>query len=212
MIKYLLFTISCIISANISNGQNNLGFVAGKYCRSNPYVGDFNTFLQHLLNDPTLKQQEFVKKTDSTLYSFTGLYSTHQPFAFKSNKVQVALWEESIALSDTLSLQDTIINYLISAYLPNTPANQKLVKKELNHIHNRNKRYFSSTSHVDLTNKKKEINGGGYNMFVLMHAMAPFSVMWQTDTEKNEIGLHLLFRISNNTNKSETPLPLFEGF
>ncbi len=213
MIKYLLFAFcSIILGINISNGQNSLGYMAGKYFRSNPYTGEFNTFLNHLLNDPTLKNKQEVKKTDSTLYSFSGTYTTHQPFGFKSNKVHISLWETSVPLSDTLSLQDTIVNYMVSAYLPNTTANQKIVKKELNHILNRNKRYFSSSSHLDLTDNKKQPNGEGYNMFILMHGMAPVTIAWQIDDDTKELGMHLLFRISNNSNKSETPLPLFPSF
>lgn len=213
MIKNLLFIFSCIIlGVNISNGQSNLAYVASKYCRSNPYIGNFSTFLNHLVNDPTIKNKEEVKKTDSTLYSFTGFYTKHQPFAFKSAQVQVSLWEESMLLSDTLSLRDTVINYLLSAYLPNTAANEKIIKREVAHIYNRNKRFFAQSSTLDLKNKQNEISGGGYNLFLLMHGIAPMSIAWQINEKKDEIGLHLLFRISNDTNVSETPLPLFKSF
>lgn len=213
MIKNLLFTISFIIlGINISNGQSNMGYVASKYCRSNPYTGTFSNFLNHLVSDPSLKNKEEIKKSDSTLYSFSGFYTTHQPFGFKSDKVQVSLWEESILLSDTLSLRDTVINYLISAYLPNTPANQKIVKKEVTYIYSRNKRFFAESSVLELKNKKNESTGGGYNMFLLMHGIAPLSIAWQLDEKKEEISLHLLFRLSNSSNVSETPLPLFKTF
>lgn len=213
MIKNLLFAFSCIIlGVNISNGQRDLAYVAGKYCRSNPYIGNFNTFFNHLVNDPTLKNKEETKKSDSSLYSFTGFYTKHQPFAFKSSQVQVSLWEESVLLSDTLSLRDTVINYLLSAYLPNTAANEKTLKKEVGHIYNRNKRFFAEASKFELKDKEDNINGGGYNMFLLMHGIAPLSIIWQTTETKDKIGLHLLFRISNSTNVSETPLPLFKSF
>jgi len=225
MIKNLLFTFSCIIlGVNISNGQNeiryantvasqsNLGYIAGKYFRSNPYIGTFSSFINHLVNDPTLTDKEEVKKTDSTLYSFTGFYTKHHPFAFKTGKMQVSLWEESMLLNDTLSLRDTVVNYLLSAHLPYTEANEKMVKKEVAHIYNRNKRYFSETRKIDMKNKKGEINGGGYNMFLLMHGIAPFATLWQIDEKKKEISLHLLFRISNSNNQSESPLPLFPRY
>ncbi len=213
MIKNLLLIFSCIIlGVNISNGQNNMVYVASKYCRSNPYLGNFSTFLNHLVNDPTLKNKEETKKTDSTLYSFTGFYTKHQPFAFKATQVQVSLWEESMLLSDTLSLRDTVVNYLLSAYLPNTAANEKIVKKEVAHIYNRNKRFFAQSSQLELKNRQGQVNGGGYNLFLLMHGIAPMSIAWQVTEKKDEIGLHLLFRISNSTNVSETPLPLFNSF
>ncbi len=228
MIKKLFLTISyTIVGITITMGQiensfvvvnynnavqNDMRYIAGKYCRSNPYKGSFNSFLHHLVNDPTLKDKEQIKKTDSTLYSFSAFYTTHQPFPLKSSKVQVTLWEESVLLNKSLSIRDTLVNYILSAYYPNTATNRKKVKKIVRRIFKKAKPYFSEATKTETKNKKKEIVGGGYNMFLLMHGVAPLGILWDIDDKSQEIGLYLVFRIRNRNNRSETPVPLRPRF
>ncbi len=228
MIKKLFLTISYIIVGiivtrgqiensfvvvNYNNAtQNDMRHIADKYCRSNPYKSSFNDFLHHLVNDPTLKDKEQIKKTDSTLYSFSAFYTRHQPFSLKSSKVQVSLWEESVLLNASLSVRDTLVNYILSAYYPNTAANRKKKKKIVKRIFKKAKPYFSEATKTEAKNKKKEVIGGGYNMFLLMHGIAPLGILWEIDNKKEEIGLHLVFRIRNRNNRSETPVPLRPRF
>lgn len=228
MIKKLLITVGYIMASiiiaqgqiensfvvvNYNNAaQNDMRHIAGKYCRSNPYKSSFNSFLHHLVNDPTLKDKEQIKKTDSTLYSFSAFYTRHQPFALKSQKVQVSLWEESVLLNDSLSVRDTLVNYILSAYYPNTATNQKNVKKIVKRIFKKAKPYFAEATRTESRNKKKELVGGGYNMFLLMHGIAPLGILWDIDEKSQEIGLHLVFRIRNRNNRSETPVPLRPRF
>lgn len=204
--KTLLAISCCCFIIGIGKAQTNLGYVAGKYFRSNPYKTDYNVFLTHLINDPDIKNKEQIKKTDSTLYSFSGTYAIYQPFKFKAEKVLISLKEKSFLLDETLS--DTMVNYMISAFLPNTADNQKIIKKEAARVYKKNKRLFHSSNRQDIVNDKKVITGSRYNMFVLMNAMAPMSIIWKVEEATNKIALHLLFRISYNNNRSDTPLPL----
>ncbi|GEM_PF-1237654 len=222
MIKKLLFTFSCIVlgiattqAQNVLDylyneyniaAQNDMRKIADKYCRSNPYKSTFNDFLFELVNDATLKNKEEIKKTDSTLYSFSAFYILYQPFNLKSSKVQVSLWEESVLLIDSTELKDTIVNYLLTAYYPHTSSNENAIKKTVEDIHKRTKSYFALSKKAEFKNNNNEINGGGYNMYLLRHGISPFSVMWDIADNKEEIALHIIFRMSTRNNIAETPL------
>jgi hypothetical protein len=174
------------------------------YFRSNPFVGNFSGFLNHLLNDPSLLEKEIQKRTDTSLFYFSGLYKNHHPFFFKPKKVQILLQEASVNYGDSLA-NDTIFIYQLVAYADGTEKGEQEVKREFEKIHRVfNKKFYNSNYH-DL--KTGETSGGLHNYFVAYSTLAPATIIW-TKLD-NEFVLNISLRFKASENRAVLAAPLY---
>jgi hypothetical protein len=99
-------------------GQSSVFKITKEYFRSDPFQKEFSSFLKHLLNDPSLTNKVIEKRTDTSLFYFQGTYTSHNPFFFKPERVEVILAESMVEL-DSLII-DTIYVYQLLAYHSDT--------------------------------------------------------------------------------------------
>ncbi len=116
MRKILLFVFIVCFSFNSSFAQEGLLEFSKSYFRSDPLSGEFSNFLNHLLNDPSLQDKQIQKRTDTSLFYFSGIYKKYDRFFFKPKRVEIILQEQSIKYIDSL-LPDTLFIYQLIAYL-----------------------------------------------------------------------------------------------
>jgi hypothetical protein len=204
MRKSLLLFAAILPAYCATLAQPTLGKITKSYFRSDPFTGDFSSFLRHLINDPSLTNKSLHKKTDTSLFSFGGTYATHNPFFFKPKRVEVLLSETEVKLKDTLAF-DTIYVYQLFAFNDGTERGTKEVKREFDKIVRRYKGEFYK-------NVMSESPTAGEpwttcNFFSPYHGIAPFSVTWIGPDANKEVFLLLTIRMDNSNNSAVLPIP-----
>lgn len=198
-----LFFISCIHTSTFS--QEGLLQFTKSYFRSDPFVGDFSGFLQHLMNDPLLKDKKTWRRTDTSFFYFSGVFTNYNPFFFKPKRVEVALVEAPVQFSESMPA-DTILVYQLFAYAEGNDKGEQDIKKEFDKIHRQFNKKFSDSNFQDLKTGN-EIKGGVHNYFISYTAIAPVSVAWGK-VKDNEIVLNLMLRIKTKENVAVLPTTL----
>ena len=191
-----LFVISFYFSPSFA--QESLFQFSKNYFRSDPFVGHFSSFLNHLLNDPSLFEKELKKRTDTSLFYFLGTYKNHNPFFFKPKKLQIQLEQVSVNYGDSLA-NDTIFIYQLLAYADDTEKAKQEIKKEFEKIHRVFNKKFYDSNYQDMKSGDG-ITGGMHNYFVAYSPLAPASTLWiKTD---NQLVLNITLRFKANENRA----------
>jgi hypothetical protein len=203
----LAFLSILLCTCCLSYGQEPVNKITHHYFRSDPFSGDFSSFLKHLLNDPTITDKTLKRRTDTSLFYFNGSYTTYNPFFFKPKRVEVILSEAEVKVKDSLAF-DTIYLYQLFAFNDDTENGIKEIKKEFEKIY---KRYRGSFDKNTLTESPaaNELKWATCNFFSPFHAVAPFALTWIGPDEAKEICLILTIRMSSSENKAVLPVPLY---
>lgn len=184
--------------------QENLYSFTKDYFRSNPFQGEFSVFLKHLLNDPTIEQKKTIQRTDSSFFSFFGIYKSHSPFFFKPKRVEVSLVEAPFRYADSLPVADTILIYQLMAYAGNDEKSQKEVQKEFERIHRHYNKKFSKSEQSPLSTGGI-VTGSIRNYFVAYRMISPMAVAWSKLEKEEETVLILTVRIKLSENQATLP-------
>jgi len=176
---------------------------AKNYFRSNPYSVHFNTFLNHLMNDPTLLNTTIQKRTDTTLFFFKGYYKNHNPFNFKAERTEIRLAEAEVDLEDSLSRTDTLLFYQLLGYSYGQEG-LELVKKEFSKF---DRRYGRNLYGQDSEIKNgQEIVGIARNYFLVTSTISPVSIVWaKLDELQNVFTITLRMKVVENI--ATLPIP-----
>lgn len=207
MKKNLLSLFIILFAATSSFAQEGLYQFSKSYFRSDPFVGEFSSFLKHLMNDPTLIDKETRQRTDSSLFYFIGVYKNYNPFFFKPKRVEILLEESSIQYADSIPA-DTVLTYQLLAYTDGNNKGEQEVKREFEKIHRQFNKKFYNSNHLDLKSGE-EINGGVHNYFVAYSGLAPASVVWGKLEATNEYLLNITLRIKTSENRTVLAAPLY---
>ena len=194
-----------LLLASSTYSQQAVPKITKTYFRSDPFEGEFSSFMTHLLNDPAITGKILEKRTDSTLFFFQGTYKNFNPFFFKPKRVQVVLTELPVDL-DSLA-KDTIYNYQLFAYNNDTKDGVQDVKKEFDKLLKRFKGSFLSNQYSE--NPGNGSAGATYNFFDGRHVVAPFAITWFGPTEKKEMCLVLTVRLDTRYNEAILPVPFY---
>jgi hypothetical protein len=186
--------------------QQIVAKIAKNYFRTDPFSGEFSSFMTRLLNDPGLTDKILEKRTDSSLFYFQGTYTSFNPFFFKPKKVHVVLTELSVDL-DSLQ-RDTIYNYQLFAYNDDTKEGVQELKKEFDKIFKRYKGSFQSSQYTE-SPAESQSAGVTYNFFDALHGVSPFAISWLALTQKKEICLVLTIRMDTYNNRAILPVPFY---
>jgi hypothetical protein len=201
MKKNLLLLILIVFVYSSSFSQEGLLQFTKSYFRSNPFVGEFSGFLNHLMNDPDLKEKKTFRRTDTSLFYFSGIYRNYNPFFFKPRQIMITLEETPAQFSDS-SYADTIFVYHLLAYADGTEKGQQDIKREFDKIHRQFNKKFSSSNFQDLQ-KDTSILGGAHNYFINYTDIAPVSVAW--GKVKDDFVLNLVLRLKTSNNRAALP-------
>ncbi|MEP7372104.1 MAG: hypothetical protein ABI675_01870 [Chitinophagaceae bacterium] len=205
MRKILLSFFIVSFSLSLSFAQDGPRQFSKSYYRSDPFIGEFSDFLNHLLNDPLLREKEIQKRTDASLFYFSGVYMDYNPFFFKPKKIELLLQETSVRYTDSLP-HDTIFIYQLLAYADSNEKGQQEVKKEFEKIHRVfNKRFYKS-NYQDLKTGET-ITGGLHNYFVSYSGLAPVSIAW--GKLENDFVLNISLRIKYSANRAILPASFY---
>lgn len=176
------------------------------YFRSNPFSTNFSSFMNHLLNDPTIRDKYIQKRSDSTLYMFYGTYTTHNPFFFTPKRVEILLQEEPVQYGESVKVRDTIFTYQLLAYANDDAAGTADLKKEFEKINRQNNKRFVSNSYDEIKDGE-EPKIEFYNYFISFFSLSPASVIRGRIKDQHEwvLNLTLRFKISANEAILVTP-------
>ena len=195
-----------LLAAQSIEAQVQLGKIRS-YFRSDPFRTSFGTFVSHLVNDPDLSEKTMKRKSDTSLFYFSGTYSKFNPFFLTPKKLDVILEEIPVSLSDTLA-SDTIYAYELAAIVDDSDAGRKQIKKEFERVHKLAKSQFPSFKHSELENLE---NGEAYNYFSPHHELAPFTILKYEMPAEKAICLVLIMRLKPINNESRLPYGLLES-
>lgn len=190
-----------------SYAQSGLYQFSKSYFRSNPFIGEFSSFLRHLVNDPDIRDKKTQQRTDSTFFYFYGIYNTFNPLSFKPKRVDILLEEVSVRYTDSLP-PDTILVYQLIAYAGETKGKQD-VQKEFEKIHRQYNKKFTNSNYRELKTGEN-VSGGLHNYFVPFAALAPVSIVWSFLEETKEYILQITLRIKTSENRAILPAAFYD--
>lgn len=173
------------------------------YFRSDPFTGEFSGFLKHLINDPDITGRIIQKKTDTSLYSLQGRYTTYNPFSFRPERVEILLQEIRAVYDDSLHIIDTIFTYQLMAYVKDDAAGKTAIEKEFEKINRPLKRKFQNR--YEEIKDGNTVTAGIYNYFMPLHFVSPLSIAWGRLENQQERVLNITLRIKMDANKAELP-------
>lgn len=182
---------------------------AHSYFRSDPFEGEFSSFLKHLTNDPGIEHKELQRRTDTSLFYFFGVYKNYNPFFFKPKRVEILLQEMPMQYSDSIAVFDTVMVYQLMAYNDASDKSMQEIRKEFDKIHRQYNRKFSKSNSVDLKDGDI-INGGVHNYFEMFYGLAPVSIAWKKLAETNETVLNLTIRMKSSYNQAVLAAPFYQ--
>ncbi|RYY59362.1 MAG: hypothetical protein EOO05_13500 [Chitinophagaceae bacterium] len=204
-----LFTVSILLLTGLNAQRMDpvLKF-SNKYYRSNPFTTTFGTFLEHVMNDPDLKNVKKQLRTDTSLFVFNGTYTNYNPFDFKPSRVDVALVEQNVQLYVDRPEGDTIMLFVLIAFADSTAKGAEELKKEYSKIQRRSDRWFLDRKEEDIT--EANVTGMSSNYFVDYAQVSPVSVEWVLGLTKVPI-LRLTMRIRSRGNEAVIPASLYDS-
>jgi hypothetical protein len=157
-------------------GTGYLLKVVKNYFRSDPYQNQFSFFLKHLMNDPILVDKTTRLKTDTSLFSFRGVYKDYSPFGFLADRTEVRLAETEFEIDDSTSSKDTLMVYQLFGFSNKGKAGVQSVKDEFLKFNRHYSKHFITQS-SDIMNGD-EIAGGMKSYFFYGVATSPLTVSW----------------------------------
>src|SRR5690349_13037897 len=102
MRKYVLSIIFILtLTQSFSQNEGLLEF-SKSYFRANPFEGKFSLFLKKLIQDPGISNKIIRHQTDTSLFYFSGSYTSYNPFFFKPVRVEILLQQSRISFTDSL--------------------------------------------------------------------------------------------------------------
>jgi hypothetical protein len=187
-----------IFSCYESSAQQAIYDIAKNYYRSNPFENEFSKFLNHLMNDPTLTNKTIHKKTDSTLFFLQGVYASHSPFFFKSNKTEIILAEQEEADNDSSQNIHTVFVYQLISHASGEEG-VKNVGEEFEKLCRHYKRNFNGNNYKELKAGEKQA-GEIRNYSSGNPGFFPLTIAWATSKEHgdNIFALTIRFMVFEN--------------
>ena len=112
------------------------------------------------------------KRTDTSLFYFSGIFNNYNPFFFKPKRIEIVLQEVPVQYADSIPA-DTILIYQLLAYTDGNTKGEEEVKKEFEKIHRKFNKKFYNSNFQDLK-VGKEIKGGVHNYFLVLQMLHPY--------------------------------------
>ena len=159
--------------------------IAHDYFRVSPFNKDFSTFLSRLMNDPAVTEKKINRKTDSTLFFMEALYTTHQPFFFKPEKVKVIISERETE-ADSLNAPQPFFIYQLVGYAPGGMDGRTDVEKEYEKLVKKYTRSFDMNQPRELKDGDK-VTGEIRDFYFANVSFAPVTLAWSSNTENGNV-------------------------
>lgn len=159
--------------------------IAHDYFRVSPFNKDFSTFVSRVMNDPAVTEKKINRKTDSTLFFLEAVYTTHQPFFFKPEKVKVIISERETE-SDSLHAPQPFFIYQLVGYAPAGKDGKTDVEKEYEKLVKRYTRSFDMNQPRELKDGDR-VTGEIRDFYFANVSFAPVTLAWSSNTENGNV-------------------------
>jgi hypothetical protein len=184
--------------------QQTMIKLVANYFRSNPYNRFFNSFLNHLMNDPMIINKQIEKRTDTSLFFFKGEYKNFNPFFYTPSRIEVTLTETVVIVNDSTQQLDTVITYQLAGYSKNNKAAESDVKDEFSKFQRRIKKKFWSAEATPLRSGNADL-GQLQNYFILPYPLSPVSAAWGKIESSDEFVFAIIVRMKIIENVASLP-------
>jgi hypothetical protein len=199
MRKFCLALMSALLLCCTSYSQETISKITQSYFRSDPFSKEFSQFLNNLINDPALTEKNIKKRTDSTLFFLQGIYSSHSPFFFHTNRCKIILAERQ-EYTDSLSTRTyTYFVYQLIGYAAPGEEGQKDIKQEFERLNRRFKKGLDEADEKELK-RGSEQSGAIINYPFMKMPFYPLTIAWTTsaDHQENIIAITVRFFMVDN--------------
>lgn len=186
--------------AFFADAQQSTFKIAKNYYRADPFAAEFSSFLTKLLNDPAAKNVSLHKKTDSTLFYFSGNYLSHKPFFFPGIGSKITLAEREVMIADTVDYLKSYYIYQLIGYAPQGEDGLKDVKEEYAKFLKKYKKDFPGASIQKVTDAKGA-EGEITNFHSSISGFYPLAIAWSSSAGKKEnlFAITISFWVTDNT-------------
>ena len=208
LLCFFLVTMAMLATDLPAFGQRDpVMLFSREYFRSDPFKTSFNAFFEHLTNDPDLENKLIRKKSDTTLFLFSGFYKTYRPMRNKELRTQVIFEQRELQIRQDAAI-DTILMYHLVIYADDsTQVGTDLIRREYERIFRRydGRFYYYESDEVE---RDGRVVGAVSNFFVHYADMSPVSIGWMKVDGKPQTVLNISMRLRNNGGMVEVPLML----
>ena len=196
--KRILIPLFILVSVT-GTSQGPMQSMLKTYFRTHPFDMKFSSFILSFQRDPWFTTDVYERRTDTSLFYFSGSYKNFNPFTYTPKEIRVIVAEEIMAHSDSLQTLDTIINYQLMGLTNPGPEYQKLVEKEFRKFHTSKSRHFSESDHKNFQREGK-IVAEIKNYFIFPFIIAPVTTAWGhlKETDQYVFTITIRFKIKQN--------------
>lgn len=193
-------TLLLLTIAFVTNAQQSIFKITKNYYRADPFAVPFSSFLTKLLNDPAAKNVSLHKKTDSTLFYFSGDYLSHKPFFFPGIGTKIILAEREVMIADTVDYLKSYYIYQLIGYASEGEEGFKDVKEEYAKFIKKYKKDFPGPS-VQKVTDSKGATGEITNFHSSIIDFYPLAFAWSSSGDKKEnlFVITISFWVTDNT-------------
>lgn len=185
---FRLLVVTCLLYPCICSGQQRY-YIYGvfeNYFPYDPFENTFSELFKKMNADPYLLNKSLHKRTDTSLFSFSGNYTNYDRGILNKANVDIKLNEIEIPVADSIDKKDTFFQYQVIYRYDNSDAGPGYVKK----IFTR----FGEEYHGLVTDKTdydiKENNiviGLTRNYFMQFSPVSPMTAGWVKINDKESI-------------------------
>lgn len=198
--KYILCIALFLSVAAPTFAQDELYATVKEFFRVNPFAGKFSSFIEAVKTDPELDSVKIFEKTDTSLFSISGVYKLFNPFPVKANKIEMYLAEKRF-VQKCPWLEDTLVLYQVTGYFDSTNLTAKALEKQYRQINRKVKRDLPLSSESSLENIINIKDGLLTNHAYSSSVAAPLTVARFT-RDDGQLGFLIVLRMSYRNNQA----------
>ena len=174
-----LLLIACLFIPCISGGQQRY-YVYGvfeNYFPFSPFETTFSALFKNLNSDPQLLNKSLHKRTDTSLFAFSGNYDNYDRGILRKTNVEIKLNEVIVEFEDSLNTKDTFFQYQVVYDYNSSNAGPGYVKKIFSDFGKEYHGSFTGTKDFDIKDNNTSI-GLTRNYFIQFSPVSPLTVGW----------------------------------
>jgi hypothetical protein len=179
--------------------------ISKDYFRSDPFSTSFSSFITELSNDKALKQTKTIRRSDSALFYFEGIYSSFSPFFIPVSQCKIILAEKEDRTDDSTATPYFYYEYQLIGYAKEINKGYKDVKEEFDRLNKKFSKFLSPEIANEL--KRNGLISGMIKHFSYKSMLfKPVTLAWAVSANQQENIIAITLRFLNINNKAFLPI------
>lgn len=200
----ILFLPIFLFAFGISQSQS-VYTISKDYFRTDPFSSSFSSFITELINDQALKQTKTIRRSDSALFYFEGIYSSFSPFFIPVSHCKIILAEKEDRTDDSTATPYFYYEYQLIGFAKDIKKGSKDVKEEFDRLNKK----FTKSLVPDIANelkRKGQVSGMIKHFTYKSMLFKPVTLAWAVSADQQENIIAITLRFLNINNKAFLPI------